>query len=201
MPHPQSVLVDLPLTDDSILSGIEVIDMSTSGLAIALPADVRFPVGSVTRARLSPSGRPPLTLTVAVRQAGTVRRDGLVRHGLQFLAPTHTGRWRSPVSSIGFRGSPLIERQGERADAPSDQGVGVHNRWWVYPGYSPTGWGPHDAGPPTRWVVDKRRDAAVRVAGGQLVAALWSSRLAGCPAPGYNAARGTASCTFPAGGR
>ena len=80
-----------------------------------------------------------------------------------------------------LRGSPPIERRSERADAPGDQGVGVHKRWWVYPGYSPTGWGPHDA---------DRRDAAVRAAGGQLAAIL--SRRA-TQAPPHSPASGSPS--------
>jgi hypothetical protein len=44
-----------------------------------------------------------------------------------------------------FRGSARIGRRSEQHDGPDRQGVGVHDIWVLYPGYSPRCWGPHDA--------------------------------------------------------
>jgi hypothetical protein len=57
-----------------------------------------------------------------------------------------------------FRGSARIGRRSEQHDGPDRQGVGVHDIWVLYPGYSPRCWGPHDAA---------SRDSAGCGAGGQ----------------------------------
>ncbi len=89
IPSCAGLTVDLPLVDETVLEGVPVLDLSLGGVGIELPTDVSFPVGSVTRARLSVPGRTALDLSVAVRQVGPVLPEGGVRHGLQFLGLTH----------------------------------------------------------------------------------------------------------------
>lgn len=89
IPPCAAITVDLPLVDGNPLEGVPVLDLSPAGVGLELPPDVAFPVGSVTRLRLSAPGRPALEVAGAVRHIGPDLPEGGVRYGLQFVGLTH----------------------------------------------------------------------------------------------------------------
>jgi acyl-CoA thioester hydrolase len=115
---------------------------------VTYPDTVTIAVG-VTRVGSS-SFAMSYTLT-SEKQGGAVVAEG---HTVQVLINYGTGE-KVPLDA---EGRPKLAAEASEPIRPADQGAGVHNRWWLYPGYCPTGWGPRDAGP---------TDGAVCAAGGR----------------------------------
>lgn len=76
----------LPLVDRTWIRDGTVVDISTGGLAVVLPADVRFPLGGVTRIGLRLHAETCLDLMAACRHSRLYDDDHFC-HGLQFLDP------------------------------------------------------------------------------------------------------------------